>query len=79
MKRMFLAWKQVRIRRLKLLQKLIRRKYKKERAFQTIALTQWRVTARHLATTQFARAKLQELAASSFPLAELSSIKTKRP
>ena len=78
-RRIFLEWKKVRSRRLKLLQKLIRHKYKKERAFQIIALTQWRVTARHLATVHFAQMKLKELAASSFPLADLSSIKAKVP
>lgn len=49
LKRLFKAWRQVRKRRLKLLRNLLTRKGKKERAFAGVILTQWRLTARHLA------------------------------
>ncbi len=49
-KKVFAAWKQLKKRKLKLLKDILKRKTKKEKAFLSVAITQWRITARMVAT-----------------------------
>jgi hypothetical protein len=54
------------------------RKSKREKAFQAVALTQWRVAARQLSTAHFVSRKMAELDAASALLADTSAISHRR-
>jgi hypothetical protein len=61
LQQIFKKWKQLKKRKEKLIKTMLGRKVKKESAFMSIIMTQWRVTASHLKLEENMRKKREML------------------
>ena len=73
LQKVFKQWKLIKRRKLKLIKSLLNRKFKKEAAFLSVIMAQWRVASSHLKLEESIRKK-REMWSVECPLSEMSGI-----